>query len=74
MKWVANTYPDPRTPDVKKYSRKLGLSPQSYQDWLVGKVIGEPQATEKCGDVAVLKQMGMVGVYVAEGPGDSAPA
>ena len=72
MKWVANTYPDPRTPDVKKYSRKLGLSPQSYQDWLVGKVIGEPQATEKH-DVAALKQMGMAGVYVEE-PGDSAPA
>lgn len=69
LRWLSNTY-DPSKPDAPTYVMRMvdqssADAWQSYLDWLHGKTIGEPRATEYF-SVAELKTMGMVGVYVDE--------
>ncbi len=66
MKWLSNIH-DPKDPQAQMYvARSFHETPEEawahHQEWLKGKVIGEPQATEAY-TVEQLKAMGMVGVY-----------
>lgn len=67
LKWVSNTY-DPKAKDAKMFVFRMPDETQehawrTYLQWLNGKVIGEPQATDHY-TVEQLKAMGLVGVYV----------
>ena len=65
MRWIANT-PDPRL-GIRGIvpchtGQTQGEADQSYQDFLRGKVFGEPKAIGTH-TVEKLKAMGLVGVY-----------
>jgi hypothetical protein len=74
LRYICNEY-DPARPDAKKMMRldkeemhDLQGQEQAWQrkqEWLKGKVIGEPQATSSC-SVEELKKIGMVGIYIEE--------
>lgn len=69
LRFLTNTH-DPKDPNAMMYvSTNPGQSQlaawREHQLWLVGKVIGDPQATAIY-TVEELKQRGMVGVYVLE--------
>lgn len=65
MRWIANTS-DPRLGIRGIVPCRTGQTQeeadQSYQDFLRGKVFGEPKATDTY-TVEELKSMGLVGVY-----------
>jgi len=66
MKFLSNTY-DPKRKDAKMHVVRSfhGTDEQAWkhhQEWLQGKVIGRPKATDAY-SVEQLEEMGMVGVY-----------
>lgn len=67
MKWLTNVY-DPTLPDAKLFlcvmcDETYGEVWDNYLQWLRGKIIGEPEASEYY-NVEELKRQGMVGVYI----------
>lgn len=67
MKFLSNTH-DPKDKNAKMYVARLFHETQeeawaNHLNWLKGKVIGDPEATEAY-TVAQLKEMGLVGVYM----------
>lgn len=66
MKFLSNTY-NPKLEDAKEHvvTREGETQTQAWQrhqQWLKGKAIGKPQATQKY-TVSELEEMDMVGVY-----------
>ena len=67
MEFLTNTH-DPNDKNARIYvsiqpHETLKEAVARHTEWLKGKVIGEPQATEAY-TVAQLKEMGLVGVYM----------
>ena len=69
MKWLSNTYDPTKEDAIQAVCRDIGETQQEawkrQQDWLKGKVIGEPKATESF-TVEELKRVDLVGVYSLE--------
>lgn len=71
MKWVANIC-DPGQPNAQAYVTRSPYVTneqrwQEYQQWLQGKIIGEPQVLPGSPrTIEELKVMHLVGVYVQE--------
>ncbi len=69
MKFLGNTH-DPQDEEnakmyvVRRFGETHDEAWKHHIEWLKGKVIGDPQATEAY-TVRQLKDMGMVGVYAA---------
>jgi hypothetical protein len=66
LRFLSNTH-DPKDKFARMYvARRFDETQEEawhwHLEWLKGKVIGDPQATETY-TVAQLKEMGMVGVY-----------
>lgn len=68
LRWVSNH--DPNHPPMATLGQSPEEARRAQEQWLVGKVIGEPQAVNVKGAVplAKLKAWGMVGVYVQGEP------
>lgn len=69
MKFLSNIH-DPKDPNARMYlpcdfHEAPEQAWQRHLEWLKGKVIAEPKATEKY-SVSELKQMNMVGVYLPD--------
>ena len=67
LRFLSNTH-DPKDKNFQMYVARSFHETQEqavarHLEWLKGKVIGDPQATEAY-TVAQLKEMGMVGVYM----------
>lgn len=69
LRFLSNTH-DPKDKNARMYVARSFDETQeeawrNHLEWLKGKVIGEPQATEAY-TVAQLKEMGLVGVYAQQ--------
>lgn len=70
LRWLSNIY-DPKRSDTKYFFVSISRheTPQqvlnSHLEWLEGKFIADPQATERY-TVEELKEQNMVGVYILE--------
>jgi len=62
LKWLTNTQLDPVIFDAYLGESQFDAK-RRHQEFLRGKVIGEPRPTERY-DQYELRQMGLVGVYV----------
>ena len=69
MEFLTNTH-DPKDENARMYVARMphetqGEAWRNHIQWLKGKIIGEPHATEAY-TVEQLKEMNLVGVYILE--------
>ena len=70
MKWLTNMY-NPYRHDAKERvtcgpGETLTEAWERQRQFLDGKIIGSPMATEDTAELATLKRLGVVGIYEAE--------